>query len=110
MANILCDPSHPQFKPHEAGILAGGLRSSRNDVHLATQSLSSDLVLAGYRKESREIQLTVDIRGLLRDGFPLVLTQHRVILCPAEIHRRYIINVKYCGFGIGKGFKDLTLY
>ncbi len=63
------------------GLLAGGLRGSRNHVHCQPFEPFDERVLSGFRDDS-EIAIYLDLRRALADGVPFSVSRNNVILSP----------------------------
>ena len=98
--NVPAVAIHGSFRKHLSsirarGLLAGGLRGTREHVHFQTSDIGEDGVIAGTRADW-EIAVYVDIPAALRDGVHFYLSANGVLLTPGVsgvLSARYIIRI-----------------
>ena len=77
------------------GLLAGGLRGTREHVHLQSKEIGDDRVVSGMRADC-EIAVYIDIPAALRDGVVFLLSANGVLLTPGVrgvLAARYITSI-----------------
>ena len=92
---------HGSYRKHfgfikARGLLAGGIRRSREHIHFQTKPLGDPTVTSGMRNNC-EIAVYIDLPAAMRDGIPFYLSANDVLLTPGAdgvLAPRYITKIE----------------